>query len=193
MNKFWILSIAVIILIGIVAFGFLFIGSGNKPLVTGSPTGQYPGLPMASPVEQTGTVGTSQETTISLTTSSGESIVVKDFLKDPTTVKDPFIPNYYYLGYHTNVGVSDPTATDNPPYIIGYIADTQYFNIALLQEPVGLVREEAQRYLMDRLGIEEDQMCKIDYTVSVPVSVNAVYSGRSLGFSFCPGAVVMPK
>jgi hypothetical protein len=35
-------------------------------------------------------------------------------------------------------------------------------------------------------------MCGLNYTVSVPYSVNAIYSGSNLGFSFCPDAVVLP-
>ena len=100
---------------------------------------------------------------------------------------------YYYLGYHMKEGFPDPTASDNPPYVISYIDSTQYFNIALLQEPIGSVREEAQQYLMQHLGISQDQMCRLNYMVSVPDRVNSQFSSKNLGFSFCPGATVLPK
>ena len=98
-------------------------------------------------------------------------------------------PGYYYLGYHYANGTSDPTASNDPPYLIEYISTTQYFNISLLHEPLGQIRQQAEQYLMAHTGLTQNQMCQIKYMVSVPSSVNQVYAGTNLGFSFCPGAV----
>lgn len=125
--------------------------------------------------------------------AGGKAISTTNFIADPATVKDPINAGYYYLGYHVNEGVPDPTATDNPPYVIEYIAETNYFNIALLQEPIGEQRLAAEQYLMARLGITPDQMCRLDYMVSVPDRINSYYSGKNLGFSFCPGATALPQ
>lgn len=131
----------------------------------------------------------SSQTALSIT----DSTQVEDILENSDLAKDPMNPGYYYLGYHTNQGGADPTATIAPPYIIEYIDTTHYFNIALLQEPIGTTRETMQQYMMFRLKLSEDQMCKLDYMVSVPEKVNAFYAGKSLGFSFCPGATPLPK
>ena len=36
---------------------------------------------------------------------------------------------------------------------------------------------------MTHLGISQAQMCQLSYTVSVPYSINQIYSGQNLGFS----------
>ena len=124
-------------------------------------------------------------------TSTPVATQPKDFLADPATVQDPLNKGYYYLGYHVaHEGVSDPTATPDPPYIIEYIAQTQYFNIALLKEPIKTTREEAERYLLEHLSITKDQACnQLKYMVSVPYRINQFYSSMNLGFSLCQGAV----
>jgi len=135
---------------------------------------------------------TPQANTILIQTSAGGYLRTRDFINDPLTAKDPINASYYYLGYHVYIGVTDPTATENPPYIIEYLNSTQYFNIALLQEPIGAVRVDAQKYLMTHLGVAENQLCRLKYTVSVPARVNSQFAGKNLGFSFCPGATALP-
>lgn len=130
---------------------------------------------------------------LTLASVDGGTIGVKDFLKDPATVADQVIKGYYYLGYHTAEGLSDPTATDTPPYVISYTADTQYFNVALLREPIGAVRKEVEQYLALHLGISETELCRLKYMVSTPERVNATFASRNLGFSQCPGAAVLPQ
>ena len=187
-----------IIIIAIVFL--LFFGSGNSTPSNNSTNGQVE-LPITNSVEQTVTTQpttsstniSTSGTTVSVATAGGGTIQTKNFIKDSTTAKDPINSGYYYLGYHVNEGVADTTATSTPPYIIEYIATTQYFNIALLQEPIGPVRVEAEKYLMAHLGISENQMCQLNYMLSVPDSVNSQYSGINLGFSFCPGATVLPN
>ncbi len=130
---------------------------------------------------------------MSVAGANGVFVRVTNFLKDPATVQDPINAGLYYLGYHINEGFPDATATANPPYIIEYISATQYFSIALLQEPIGTVRAVAEQYLIEHLGITQSQMCQLNYTLSVPNSVNSQYAGKDLGFSFCPGATVLPQ
>jgi hypothetical protein len=179
MSKIWVISIGAVILIGLILAFWLTALKSQTPAAN-SPAGQNVELPVA------GSVG---PTTVTSTSIQG----AKDFINDPATAKDPINPGYYYLGYHVNEGVPDPTATNNPPYIIEYISATQYFNIGLLSEPIGPVRLEAEQFLMNSLGISESQMCKLNYMISVPESVNSQFAGMNLGFSFCPGATVLPK
>ena len=181
MNKILFLSIGVVVIAGLIVFAFWFVGSKQTPVTNSN--GQV-GFPVAGSVVQTQT---------NTSTTNGETSSVRNFLKDSTTVKDPINSGYYYLGYHMSEGISDSTATDSPPYIIEYISATQYFNIALLQEPIGTTRLAAEQYLMTHLGISQNQMCQLNYMVSVPNRVNSQYAGRNLGFSFCPGATKLPQ
>jgi hypothetical protein len=184
MNKTLVISIGAIIVIGLIALAFWLMG-GSQSSPNNPSNGQIT-LPISNSTGQT-------TNTTPSTGTSGGTIKAKDFLNDPATVKDPINPGYYYLGYHVNEGVPDSTATDSPPYIVEYISSTQYFDIALLQEPIGTTRGEAEQYLMAHLGISETQMCQLNYTVSVPDSVNSQYAGKNLGFSFCSGATILPK
>ncbi len=123
--------------------------------------------------------GSNQATVTSVTTFNGGKIQTKDFLNDPETRKDPINTGYYYLGPYDG----------SLPYSIEYIASSQYFNISLLQQPIGPARVDAEKYLMDHLGISAQQMCTLKYSVSVPVSVDQKHAGVDLGFSFCPTAI----
>ncbi|MFH1178114.1 MAG: hypothetical protein V1711_00085 [bacterium] len=193
MNKTSLISIASVIVIGLLALAFWLSGSGNPSTTTND--AQSVEFPVAnSIVNSTVTNITSAlETTMSISTVNGESIKTKNFINDSTTTKDPINSDYYYLGYHVYEGVSDSTVTNNPPYIITYISATQYFNIALLQEPIGTTRLASEQFLISNLGISQNQMCQLNYMVSVPDRVNSQYAGKNLGFSFCPGATKLPQ
>jgi len=190
MNKILIGAGAVVI-VGLIALGFWLTAPAGQPAATNLPnTSQNTGLPVAGTVTQSASAD--QQTTMSFAAVGGGTIQASNFINDPVTVEDPNNQGYYYLGYHMS-GATGTTATGTPPYLIEYINATQYFNIALLQEPIGPVREDMQQYLMVHLGITQNQMCKLNYMVSVPDRVNSNFSGKNLGFSFCPGATVLPK
>lgn len=118
---------------------------------------------------------------------TGDSIITRDFLKLSTTVADPSNEGYYQLGNH--FPLPGESATEDPNYVITYIAATQYFNVVLYKEPLARSRIEAEQYLMQTLGISRERMCFLSYTLSTPNSVNEYYTGRNLGFSFCPGSI----
>ena len=181
----------VLILFGAIIVGasiWYFFFRGTQP-TQGVPTGAQPGsiLPVAgnNPTPVTTVPGGTD--TMSLATTDGGKVMVQNFMSKSDTVADAVNRGYYILGPSTQ------SVTTMPPYLITYIASTQYFNIELLQEPIGQIRELAQQYLEQYLGISASDLCKINYTVSTPSSVNKTYGGASLGFSFCPGAVVLPK
>lgn len=123
--------------------------------------------------------------TVSMTlpTPGGAVLHTKNFLASPETKADSVNTGYYYLGY---------SASESAPYLIQYIAATNYFNIELLREPLGATRKAAETYLMSALGVSAEELCSLDYTVGTPNSVNSTYAGTNLGFSFCPDAVKLP-
>ena len=186
MNKlgYWIVGVLIVAIVAALIFGFNFfsnLNTGTPANTNGITGGTLPSTPAP------GGGQTLSGDTITLSTADGKSIQVKDFKKDPSVVKDPANPGYYYFGYHYNEGYQDATATDTPPYIIQYNDSNQFFTIALLEEPIGQTRLDAQQYLIQHLGITEPQMCLLKYMVSVPTRVNATYAGTDLRFSFCDG------
>jgi hypothetical protein len=190
MNKiiYWIVGLLLVILFGFVGIRF-FTNPPNS--TTPNPTYSTTNVGNSTNVTVSGGQG-SQGNTISIAGSNGATIQVNNFKNDPVLAKDPVNSGYYYFGPHFSEGVPDSTATSTPPYIIEYIDSTQYFSIALLEEPLGQTRQEMEQYLMAHLGISQSQMCQLKYMVSVPASVDTTYAGTSLGFSFCPGAVPLP-
>lgn len=190
--KLALLSAAAILIIIVFAIAYkLTIPTTATPQVTETAT-----APMAMQGNQGGTVSTINVVTSpapSQTTTSG-SIATNNILQDKDLAKDPMNPGYYFLGYHPSQGTTtDATTTAAPTYFIEYIDATQYFNIALLAEPIGPTRLSMEQYLMLHLGLSQDQMCKLNYMVSVPQDINDQYSGQNLKFSFCPGAIPLPQ
>ena len=189
MNK-KIFIIIGLIFIGIVVSLFaLFRNPNTQPPIIQEPTAK-PGIqdnggisttPNASP-------GSSNNNTLTITTATGGTIQTRNFKNDPETFKNPLIKGYYSLGFHFVDGQGE-----NIPYVIDFIEETDYFNIVLYQEPLGQSRKKAEQHLMEQLGISQNEMCELQYMVSVPDNVSGFYTSRSLGFSFCPGSVVIPE
>ncbi len=185
MNKigYWTLTIVTIaLLVG----GFLYYRQ-----MTNSNISSTPNTPYVNPYSYPDTTPINQNT-YSLSTFNGSTMYVKDFTKDSATKKSTSNSGYYYLGYHYDEGLNDPTASENPPYVIEYIEETQHFSVSLLQEPLKDTRKKAEQYLLSKLGVAQGQLCKLKYSVSVPARVNADYAATNLGFSFCPGAETLP-
>lgn len=185
MKKIILTILVLIVLIGIYSvYHIFFTTAPNTP--TTQVTNPFGGNTTSSNVPTTsptgGTTGITQTMPISL--ADGSSIQVADFTKDPETQTTPNIPGHYFI--------SGGIGTANIPYSIFYVTSDQSFTISLLQEPIGQMRQEAEQELMQKLDIDEATMCQLRYTVLVSNDVNATYAGHNLGFSFCPGAVVLP-
>lgn len=128
-------------------------------------------------------VATYTDFSISLPNKLGTDVVIDNFLKSPSVTPDVNNPGLFFLG---NTFALDPKNNKLPPYVIVYEKDTGFFNIALLQKPLALSRQEAEKYLIGLLQIDETTMCGISYTLSVPGYVDEAASGIDYRFSFCP-------
>lgn len=185
MQKVLIYTVAALLTLGILVIGMLWLmtphvsntapGTNTKP-ATSSGGGQTTVTPGSG--GQTAPVGQG----IMLGLEGGGSIQVSDFKNDSATVNDTNNPGHYYLS-----GGLDPT-TNNASHSTFYAESDQSFNITLLKEPIGEVRKQAETELMQKLAISQADMCRLHYWVGVPNFVNSIYSGKNLGFSFCPGA-----
>ena len=188
------LIIATPVVIGVMAYAYWHtsLQSGGAPAATSTQSGAtFPTAPSATQQSGLAVAPSGGGSGMTVAGISGQAIATSDFLASAETTKDQSNPGYYYLG--VDPSMLDLSAASSPPYVITYMSDSQYFNIALYKEPIGQVREAMQQDLMRRLGITQDQMCQLNYMVTVPYWVNARFTGESLGFSFCPGAVVLPK
>lgn len=127
---------------------------------------------------------------------SPNGIETNDFIHNGTTVQDAENPGQYYLagsiGYCTPDGVC-PTGAPSDEYHIVYFSQDRYFVIALLQEPLGKARLDAEQFLQNTLGINKTAMCAMKYYLSTQADTNANYAGKNLLFSFCPGATPLPN
>jgi hypothetical protein len=176
MNKVqYIVLAAIVALIVLVVMGSMYIfGAHSTPsLPVDTAQNSFPdSRPAVTPGEQT-----------------APSTARKDILQDPETKADTNNKGHYFVGNSV-----DPTssAPPNVPYVIEYIAATDFFSIALMQEPIGAARTQAEQYLMKHLGIAESEMCHLRYTVTTPAWVDTTYANTSLGFSFCAGATPLP-
>ena len=188
MSKALLMIFGALIVAGITVFVVLkiFVSPATPAPTTGS-NNTYPGP------STVGVTRSDTEDTVTIATYNGGTMAVRDFKKDATTAQDVVNKGYYYLGYHAITDRPDPTAIANPPYVIEYIDKTQYFNITLLQEPLNATRKAAERDIMNRLGLTENELCFLKYTVATPASVSELYSNINLGFSFCPGATDIPE
>jgi len=188
MNKtILILSGLAVVLIAFFAFVFLFDKLHQAPQAAGTNTLPYT-VPSGSSSgsQATATVTPAKTNTIRVALHNGYTVAVNDFKDDPATVKDPNNAGYYYLA-----GGASPALT-HPPYQIFYTDSDLSFTITLYKEPIGQYRKQAEQELMQKLGTNETIMCNLNYTVATVNGLEPAYDGVNLGFSFCPGATVLP-
>ncbi len=149
-----------------------------------SVTNSFP-LSQTSSTQTSGSNSSDQLLTVKTTT--GSTVAVKNFEISPSTVKDPSNQGYYYLSGGANV------VTSKAPYQIFYDSQYDYFGITLYKEPLGQYRQQAELELEQALGLTQDQMCDLNYDISAGPGINDLYSSENVGFSFCPGAVALPQ
>lgn len=196
MNRYiWVIVIGVLLVAG--TFGVIkyWVGTaapGSQQGTFGSSGGDNVdnsniALPGSNTTGATST--TSTQNFMSLQMQGGGTLRANNILQDPALKEDPYNKGHYYLGNYWDPSVPNAPV---PQFTIEYIAGTQFFNIALLQEPIKTARLAAEQYLMQHLGINPAEMCRIRYTITTPVSVNQIYAGENFGFSYCPGASQLP-
>lgn len=126
---------------------------------------------------------------------NGVQVPSRDFIQNGTTIPDAANAGRYLLagnlGYCTDAQQCQAaTSTD---YVIYYNSGPQSFTIALTEEPIGQSRLDMEQFMLTTLGMSQQQLCSLNYYVGVTRYVNEQYTGKNLGFSFCPGATPLPK
>lgn len=184
MNKsFFYIGALVLLCVGGFILYVLWPSSTKTPPPATIPTfpGQTQGVVVPTQGSPTDDPNLPETTTVA--SGAGGSIVVRDFKKDPATLVASHIPGHHFI--------SGGVDSEDVPYATVYVESDRSFNITLLQEPLKQNRLLAEKELMQKLGISEAQMCQLVYSVLVPYSVNQIYAGKNLGFSFCPGAATL--
>lgn len=118
---------------------------------------------------------------MSVPTQNGSVLVTNDFIHNNSTVEDPSNAGNYYL-----------TGSSTQGFAIGYRTPSQFFTIALEKEPLSQTRKDAENFLLSVLGISQSDLCSLNYYIGTDIQTNSLFAGKNLGFSFCPGATVLP-
>lgn len=171
-----------IIIVGIVLV-LLLAGGIAFTLLRDTPTPQGPsGTSFPNSGERPAQGSNVSGAEITLLLQNGSTVEVSNFTKDTDTKADPQNPGFYLVGQGSG-------AARDASFDITYIADTDFFNVSLMQAPIKDARRRAEIYLMSTLGLNEEEVCALRYSVAVPAFVDESYSGTDLRFSFCTDAV----
>lgn len=164
--------IILIVALGLAIVVSVFRGATTPPVPEGFTTELPTAVSQESPAE-------------TLRLASGQT--VQNFLTNGETVADVVNPGHYLLAGSVGYCLADGTcpegfATDS--FVISYHENQSQFAVGILAEPIGTVRQEAEAFLIDRLGIEPAVLCELNATVLVPVGLNPDVVGE-IGFSVC--------
>ena len=193
MNIKFVMVIAVIV--GILALAFVWFFFLHPSAQTTTPQQQSVTFPSSGTVTTNPSSTASGASTMLVGSLSGNAIVTSDCIHNGTTIPDTANAGHYLLAGNLGYCVSDPQKCQAGPttdFNVFYDSTNGSFTVALLKEPLGQVRVEMEQFLMQTLGITQEDMCRLNYYVGTTSSVNPRYDSKNLGFSFCPGATALP-
>ena len=170
MNSRLLIAAVLILLLGVGVAVFFMMRPNNPedPQDNNNPFGEAPN----------GEVPTGKDT-LTIALQDGTQVPVPNFLDEQPDWAGP------EAGYQV-------AGTEQSEYHIMYFSTGSSFLISLFAEPLGEVRRRAESELRSTLKLSDQDLCKLNIDVAVSDDVNAAYSGRNLGLSFCPGSVVLP-
>lgn len=137
----------------------------------------------------------SVNSTIVIFGKNNQPIVVKDFRSSPLTVTDPNNPNLYLLygdlGYCLSRNNCPKIGGDD--MLITYSSRDSFFSVLLLVPPFEEKATKAEKFLLDTLGITEEQICSLNISMMVAGWLYDPLAGRELGFNLCPNLKIGGK
>lgn len=172
MKKIIILGLLVLLVLAAV---FFFVSSRSGTSGVGGVTGTLP-------VAVTGTPPTSGTTSSApgfVASVPGGGNLVLGTPQGSVTV------NNFYTGAKISPDRTSVLIAETPAYVISYYAPDSSFNILIEQLPFATIRAEAESAFLQKLGISEQQACKLKVQVGTPISVDPSYAGQNIGLSFC--------
>lgn len=191
----WIVGTLLVIIVVSVLWYVVF--TPKTVQQTTQPTTTLPVSGSITPIYNPPSATSSQSAqTMELTTQSGSVVVSNDFIHNGVTIQDKANTGRYLLAGNLDYCLSNPQecqAGSATNFNIYYESALQSFVIALTDEPVGQARSDMEQFLLSTLGITQQQMCSLNYYVGVTMYLNPQFTGKNLGFSFCPGATALPR
>ena len=189
-TKAAIFSLLIIVVIGAVAWAVAFKFFDIEPTepIAREPTpvvSTEPGPGLVGSNSSIATTSTETRRTYKVKGEDGRVIAVRDFTE--SALQDKNNKEVKYLA-----GEDENGFIEDALYVISFFSEDDSFTISLFAQPIGATRKRAESELLSKLGIEQADACLLRYVVLVPFDVDKNYSGRNLGFSFCPGAVQLP-
>jgi hypothetical protein len=185
----------VVIVLIVLAFQLI---TGSKTPIT-NPSRQTVALPMGNSGRQAAPTTShtpASEKTFTVATAGGGTIKTKDFIHNGITIpSDDGLPGSYILAGSHGYCSDNPTKCRVGPggnFSIQYNAKADAFNITI-GEPLMQSRHAVEQFLMKTLGITRGEICRLKYSVGTTSGEDYLFAGKELGFSFCPGAVVLPS
>ena len=198
MNKKLII-VTVVVLAGIVllslAWFFLSARKQQNTVATTSPVTLPASGSIPTPTP-TGTSGNMTTGTTIVRALNGGTVTTSDFIHNGITLPDKTNAGRFILAGNLGYCSTNPQNCQAAPatdFTLYYDEVSQSFTVALTQEPIGQARLHAEQFLLTTLGIPQQQLCQLNYYVGATYLVNASYDNKNLGFSFCPGATVLPQ
>jgi len=190
MKRILLIIIPIILILGTLAgfFLFLYTKSGEE---TPSPDVLFPVGDSIPEVEK----GSTKPKTMTLSLQTGSSVTSNNFIDNGVTIADEQNSSTYYLAGSLDYCTPSGTCLEGFPseeFKVIYFSESQTFIVSLITEPLGQSRNKAEQFILRTLGVSQEEMCLLSYEVLVPSGINETYSGKNLGFSFCPGAIVLP-
>ncbi|MDE1919618.1 MAG: hypothetical protein KGH56_02855 [Patescibacteria group bacterium] len=191
---------AVLIFLGIAVIAAVIWYFAFLPHAVPQPIQSSAGLPIngatGSSLQYATPPPAAQAMTMTIASQDGSAVVVNDFIHNNMTIPDAANAGRYLLAGNLGYCLSDQRQCQAAPaenFNVYYNSAIQSFAIALTKEPIGQARAVMEQFLLSTLGITQQQLCSLNYLVSVPSYVNPQFSGKNLGFSFCPGATPLPE
>ncbi|MCX6735676.1 MAG: hypothetical protein NTZ13_01175 [Candidatus Parcubacteria bacterium] len=119
-----------------------------------------------------------KEGEISITAKDGGNMIVNDFFKSKKTT------------IYEEWGAS---LKEHPYYSVLYFTIDQSFLISLTGGDLKIARTDAEKELLQDLGITEEKACQLKVATTIPSNVNEKAAGRDYGLSFCQNGTPLPK
>lgn len=85
-----------------------------------------------------------------------------------------------------NLSLNGITFLENDNYSADFYPQDQGFLLVIKNSDVQSARDMLEKDFLEKLGISEEDACKLKVSLSVPYSVNKELAGGEYGLSFCP-------
>ncbi|MFA5870528.1 MAG: hypothetical protein WC842_01395 [Candidatus Paceibacterota bacterium] len=188
-----ILIISIVVFVVAIATFFLFRNKKDNIIISEAPK----------------SVATTTEPIIEQPKETQESTTVNSGA-EATKPEEPFIkPETDRFDIKTNTGIvsvvnvykksvgdggfNGTIFKDNDLYFIAYYPSPEGFIISIRSTNTEKVRLTAEGDFIETLKISKTDACKLNVSLSVPMSIDENLSGQDFGLSFCPNGKAFPK